>query len=118
MCRTCNFTNKLKRYRALLKDAQTQIEVLRNDSVSKAQLKQLQAQLEEASAHQQLTKKSKKSIQFENEDLQNQIEEISISKQEVERQLTESLRERFVFHLFLPKSFSKIVGNMGPIFFI
>merc|ERR1711962_1926608 len=78
----------IQRYRALLKDAQTQIEVLRNDSVSKAQLRQLQAQLEEASAHQQLTTKSKKSIQFENEDLQNQIEEISIAKQEIERQLT------------------------------
>ena len=57
-------------------------------------MKQLQAQLEEASAHQQLTTKSKKSIQFENEDLQNQIEEISIAKQEIERQLTDSLRER------------------------
>ena len=79
-----------------MKDAQTQIEVLRNDSVSRAQLKQLQAQLEEASAHQQITTKSKKSIQFENEDLQNQIEEISIAKHEIERQLTDSLRDRLV----------------------
>ena len=77
-----------------MKDAQTQIEVLRADSVSKAQLKQLQAQLEEASATQAISSKSKKSLQFENGDLQNQIEEISVAKQEVERQLTESLRDR------------------------
>ena len=80
-----------------MKDAQTQIEVLRADSVSKAQLKQLQAQLEEASATQAISSKSKKSLQFENEDLQNQIEEISVAKQEVERQLTESLRDRLTF---------------------
>ena len=83
-----------QRYRALLKDAQTQIEVLRADSVSKAQLKQLQSQLEEATATQAMSSKSKKSLQFENDDLQNQIEEISVAKQEVERQLTDSLRDR------------------------
>ena len=82
-----------------MKDAQTQIEVLRADSVSKAQLKQLQAQLEEASATQAMSSKSKKSLQFENEDLQNQIEEISVAKQEIERQLTESLRDRWAFSL-------------------
>ena len=77
-----------------MKDAQTQIEVLRADSVSKAQLKQLQSQLEEATATQAMSSKSKKSLQFENDDLQNQIEEISVAKQEVERQLTDSLRDR------------------------
>ena len=83
-----------QRYRALLKDAQTQIEVLRNDSVSRAQLKQLQGQLEEASVTQQIASKSKKSIEYENQDLQNQIDELTYSKNEVDRQLTESLRER------------------------
>lgn len=78
----------------MLKDAQTQIEVLRNDSVSQAQLKQLQSQLEEASVTQQLASKSKKSTELENEDLQNQIDELSFAKTEVERQLTTSLRER------------------------
>ena len=78
----------------MLKDAQTQIEVLRNDSVSRAQLKQLQAQLEEASVTQQLASKSKKSIEFENQDLQSQIDELTYAKSDIERQLTESLRER------------------------
>ena len=81
----------------MLKDAQTQIEVLRNDSVSQAQLKQLQSQLEEASVTQQLASKSKKSTELENEDLQNQIDELSFAKTEVERQLTTSLRERYNF---------------------
>ena len=80
----------------MLKDAQTQIEVLRNDSVSRAQLKQLQAQLEEASVTQQLASKSKKSIEFENQDLQSQIDELTYSKSDIERQLTESLRERYI----------------------
>ena len=83
-------------------------------------MKQLQAQLEEASAHQQLTTKSKKSIQFENEDLQNQIEEISIAKQEIERQLTDSLRERYFLNysckrhclpLFLDMNFVIVLKN-------
>jgi len=84
----------IQRYRALLKDAQLQIEVLRNDSVSRAQLKQLQTQLEEASMNQNKVSKSKKSIEFENEDLLSQIEELQRSKQDVERQLADSHRER------------------------
>merc|ERR1712210_377124 len=84
----------IQRYRALLKDAQLQIEVLRNDSVSRAQLKQLQTQLEEASMNQNKVSKSKKSIEFENEDLMSQIEELQRSKQDVERQLADSHRER------------------------
>lgn len=67
---------------------------MRSDSVSRAQLKQLQGQLEEASVTQQLASKSKKSIEFENQDLQNQIDEITYAKTDMERQLTESLRER------------------------
>ena len=89
-----NFKELFQRYRALLKDAQTQIEVLRSDSVSKAQLKNLHAKLEESSVNEQLVSKSKKSIEFENQDLQNQLDEMSHSKSEVDRQLTESLRER------------------------
>nr|XP_026692375.1 unconventional myosin-XVIIIa isoform X2 [Ciona intestinalis] len=83
----------LKRYKALLADAQTMIDHLKVDAVSKQQTRQLKAQLEDSQYACAAAVKSRKAIELEQEDLQAQLEEISKGKQDAESRTSILKRE-------------------------
>nr|CAB3264151.1 unconventional myosin-XVIIIa [Phallusia mammillata] len=83
----------LKRYKALLADAQTMIDHLKADVVSKQQMRQLKAQLEESEYTCAAAVKSRKSIELEVDDLQAQLEEVSRAKQDAETRVSSLQRE-------------------------
>ncbi|XP_039251994.2 unconventional myosin-XVIIIa-like isoform X2 [Styela clava] len=84
----------LKRYKALLDDAQTMIDHLKTDAVNKQQLKQMRAQLEESQYTCSNAVKARKAIELELEDVQAQLEEISKAKQEAEAKISVLQREK------------------------
>ncbi|CAK8693065.1 unnamed protein product [Clavelina lepadiformis] len=83
----------LKRYKALLADAQTMIDHLKADVVNKQQMKQLKAQVEDLQYTSSSAVKSRKAIELEVEDLQTQLEEVSRAKQESESRVSSLQRE-------------------------
>lgn len=74
----------IKRYKTLFNDAQSMIDHLKTNNVSKQQIKQLKTELEESEYKCTAAIKSKKIMTLEIEDLQTQLEECQKLKQDAE----------------------------------
>ncbi|XP_077996224.1 unconventional myosin-XVIIIa-like isoform X2 [Glandiceps talaboti] len=84
----------LKKTKALLHDAQIMLDKQRASAVSKTTVKQLQAELEEAQYLSQASTKSRKGMEEELVDLQQQLEYVSKSKSEAEQKVMALTREK------------------------
>merc|ERR1712066_156644 len=83
----------LKRYRALLEDAHIQLENYKNDSNRVNQVKSLKQEIEDIQLELQAAIRSKKQMETEFEDLQNQHTEQFNAKTVLEEQLSTAKRE-------------------------
>lgn len=91
-------TQKLKRdlrkYKALLRDAQTQLERAKADSPGKALIRQLRNQLEDAEATRTLAIKARQTADAELTDLQSMYEEAQKGRNDAEEKVTSAQRDR------------------------
>ncbi|XP_050097138.1 unconventional myosin-XVIIIa isoform X2 [Anopheles aquasalis] len=89
---------KLKRdnrkYRALLRDAQSQLERAKGDSAGKALVRQLRNQLEDAESARAVAVKARQTLEVELQDAQMLIEETSRARNEAEDKASVALRDR------------------------
>uniref|UniRef100_A0A2M4A1C6 Putative myosin class ii heavy chain n=1 Tax=Anopheles triannulatus TaxID=58253 RepID=A0A2M4A1C6_9DIPT len=89
---------KLKRdnrkYRALLRDAQSQLERAKGDSASKALVRQLRNQLEDAESARAVAVKARQTLEVELQDAQMLIEETARARNEAEDKASVALRDR------------------------
>ncbi|GAB1602168.1 unconventional myosin-XVIIIa-like isoform X2 [Argonauta hians] len=83
----------LRRTKALLRDAETVIQKQQNTENSKATIRQLRNQLEDAAFTAASAVKAKKNLEIELEELQQQMEEMSKGKQDAEARYMTVLRE-------------------------
>nr|XP_006817918.1 PREDICTED: unconventional myosin-XVIIIa [Saccoglossus kowalevskii] len=84
----------LKKTKALLRDAQIMLDKQKESAVNKASFKQLQNELEESQFMSQAAVKSRKGIEEELADLQQQLDYVSKSKSEAEQKMISVTRER------------------------
>ncbi|XP_035792064.1 unconventional myosin-XVIIIa-like isoform X2 [Anopheles albimanus] len=89
---------KLKRdnrkYRALLRDAQSQLERAKGDSAGKALVRQLRNQLEDAESARAVAVKARQTLEVELQDAQMLIEETARARNEAEDKASVALRDR------------------------
>lgn len=84
----------LRKYKALLKDAQTQIERMKADSPGKQLIRQLRNQIEDAESARAIALKARQSAETELSDLQMLLDEANRSRSEAETKATQAQRER------------------------
>lgn len=84
----------LRKCKALLKDAQAQLERAKGDSAGKAIIRQLRNQLEDAEASRTLAVKSRQAAEAELADLQAMLEEVQRAKYEADEKSTSAQRDR------------------------
>ncbi|XP_049538856.1 unconventional myosin-XVIIIa isoform X2 [Anopheles darlingi] len=89
---------KLKRdnrkYRALLRDAQSQLERAKGDSAGKALVRQLRNQLEDAESARAVAVKARQTLEVELQDAQMLIDETARARNEAEDKASVALRDR------------------------
>lgn len=83
----------LRKYKALLKDAQAQIERMKADSPGKQLVRQLRNQIEDAEAARAIAIKARQAAEGELSDLQMQLDEVNRSRSEAESKATQAQRE-------------------------
>lgn len=83
----------LRKYKALLKDAQTQIERMKADSPGKQLIRQLRNQIEDAEAARAIAIKSRQAAESELSEIQMQLDEASRTRSEAETKATQAQRE-------------------------
>jgi len=84
----------LKRTKALLRDAQTMLERSKGDSTSKAALRQLKNQLEDAECARAVAIKAKQALEQELNETQATLEEAMRQRSEAEERANAANRER------------------------
>ena len=84
----------LRKCKALLRDAQTQMERAKADSAGKAIIRQLRNQLEDAEATRTTAMKARQTAETELSDLQSTLEEIQKAKYDAEEKATSAQRDR------------------------
>lgn len=84
----------LRKYKALLKDAQTQIERAKGDSAGKALIRQLRNQLEDVEASRCLALKARQTAEAELTDVQTSLEEAQRARYESDEKATTAQRDR------------------------
>lgn len=84
----------LRKYKALLKDAQTQIERMKSDSPGKQLIRQLRNQIEDADSARAIALKARQAAETELSDLQMLLDEANRSRSEAETKSTQAQRER------------------------
>lgn len=84
----------LRKCKALLRDAQTQMERAKADSAGKAIIRQLRNQLEDAEATRTTAVKARQTAETELSDLQSTLEEIQKAKYDAEEKATSAQRDR------------------------
>lgn len=84
----------LRKYKALLKDAQAQLDRAKADSPSKVLIRQLRNQLEDAEAARKIAIKSRQSLEAELSDLQALLDEAVRGRNAAEEKATISYREK------------------------
>ncbi|XP_058119402.1 unconventional myosin-XVIIIa isoform X2 [Anopheles ziemanni] len=83
-----------RKYRALLRDAQSQLERAKGDSASKALVRQLRNQLEDAESARTVAVKARQVLEGELQDAQMLIEEMIRGRNEAEEKATSAQRDR------------------------
>ncbi|XP_052871801.1 unconventional myosin-XVIIIa [Anopheles cruzii] len=83
-----------RKYRALLRDAQSQLERAKGDSAGKALVRQLRNQLEDAESARAVAVKSRQTLEVELQDAQMLIEETGRARNEAEDKASVALRDR------------------------
>uniref|UniRef100_A0AAG5DML8 Myosin tail domain-containing protein n=1 Tax=Anopheles atroparvus TaxID=41427 RepID=A0AAG5DML8_ANOAO len=83
-----------RKYRALLRDAQSQLERAKGDSASKALVRQLRNQLEDAESARTVAAKARQVLEGELQDAQMLIEETQRARNEAEEKATAAQRDR------------------------
>ncbi|KAG5681287.1 hypothetical protein PVAND_010738 [Polypedilum vanderplanki] len=84
----------LRKCKALLRDAQTQLERAKADSAGKALIRQLRNQLEDAESSRSIAVKARQAAEAELSDLQATFEEIQRAKYEADEKATTAIRDR------------------------
>lgn len=84
----------LRKYKALLKDAQAQIERMKADSPGKVLIRQLRNQIEDAEAARAIALKARQAAETELSDLQMLLDEANRGRNEAESKATQAQRER------------------------
>ncbi|XP_034938214.1 unconventional myosin-XVIIIa [Chelonus insularis] len=84
----------LRRTKALLRDAQTMLERSKSDAATKAALRQLKNQLEDAECAQAVAVKAKQALEQELNELQAAFDEVSKAKSDAEDRANVANRER------------------------
>jgi myosin-18 len=84
----------LRKYKALLRDAQSQLERAKQDSAGKALIRQLRNQLDDAETARSLATKARQAAEAEVADLQSLLEEVQKARYEAEEKATGAQRDR------------------------
>lgn len=84
----------LRKYKALLKDAQSQLERMKADSPGKLLIRQLRNQVEDAEASRSIAVKARQSAETELSDVQILLDEAIRTRNEAETKSTQAQRER------------------------
>ncbi|XP_064613479.1 LOW QUALITY PROTEIN: unconventional myosin-XVIIIa-like [Liolophura sinensis] len=84
----------LRRTKVLLRDAETMLQKQRSGEGTKATIRQLRNQLEDAEFTSAAAVKAKKAMEIEVQELQQQLEDVSRAKQEVENRCIMLLRDK------------------------
>ncbi|XP_055711985.1 uncharacterized protein LOC129807024 isoform X5 [Phlebotomus papatasi] len=84
----------LRKYKALLKDAQSQLDRAKADSPGKVLIRQLRNQIEDAEAARTIAVKARQTAEAELTDLQSVLEETQRAKSEAEDKSTQAHRDR------------------------
>ncbi|XP_059619445.1 unconventional myosin-XVIIIa isoform X3 [Phlebotomus argentipes] len=84
----------LRKYKALLKDAQSQLERAKADSPGKVLIRQLRNQIEDAEAARTIAVKARQTAETELSDLQSLLEETQRSKSDAEEKASQANRDR------------------------
>lgn len=84
----------LRKCKALLRDAQTQLERAKADSAGKALIRQLRNQLEDAESSRNIAVKARQGAESELTDLQTTLEEVQRAKYEADEKATTATRDR------------------------
>lgn len=84
----------VRKYKALLKDAQAQLERMRADTPGKLMLRQLRNQIEDAEAARSIAVKARQTAEAELSDLQLLLDEAQRARNEAETRATQAQRER------------------------
>lgn len=84
----------IRKYKALLKDAQAQIERMKADTPGKLMLRQLRNQVEDADASRSIAVKARQTAEAELSDLQILLDEAQRTRNEAETRATHAQRER------------------------
>lgn len=84
----------IRKYKALLKDAHTQLDQAKTDAPSKAVIRQLRHQIEDLEASQKLSVKLKQSLENELNDMQLQLDESIRNRHDLEDKLSLLSREK------------------------
>lgn len=84
----------LRKYKALLKDAQSQLDRAKADSPGKVLIRQLRNQIEDAEAARTIAVKARQTAEAELSDLQSVLEETQRAKSEAEEKSTQAHRDR------------------------
>lgn len=84
----------IRKYKALLKDVQMQLDHAKTDSPSKAVIRQLRHQVEDLEASQKISIKVKQSLETEMNDLQVQLDESNRNRHDLEDKLSIFSREK------------------------
>ncbi|XP_055685482.1 unconventional myosin-XVIIIa-like isoform X2 [Lutzomyia longipalpis] len=84
----------LRKYKALLKDAQSQLERAKADSPGKILIRQLRNQIEDAEAARTIAVKARQTAEAELTDLQSLLEETQRAKSDAEEKASQAHRDR------------------------
>ena len=84
----------LKRTKALLKDAQLMVERSKSDSSNKVVMRQLKNQLEDAEFAKTAALKAKQNLELELSDVQQQLDDVTRSKSDLEDRILRMSREK------------------------
>ncbi|XP_058832507.1 uncharacterized protein LOC131690615 isoform X2 [Topomyia yanbarensis] len=84
----------LRKYKALLRDAQTQLERAKADSAGKALIRQLRNQLEDAESARSAAVKARQAAEGELQDVQLMLEEAQRARYDAEDKATSAQRDR------------------------
>lgn len=84
----------LRKYRALLKDAQTQLERVKVDTPGKSLIRQLRNQLDDAETAKAIAIKSRQAIESDLNDIQAQLEETQRARAEADERAVHAQRDR------------------------
>ncbi|KAK3595793.1 hypothetical protein CHS0354_025430 [Potamilus streckersoni] len=94
----------LKKTKALLKDAELMLQKQKSGEGTKATVRQLRNQLEDAEFASAAATKAKKTMELELQDLQQQLEELFTAKQEAENKCMTLMREKTDFQTQLEEN--------------